>query len=374
MTKKVIKVKDNDVVGSLNDFLKQLLSSGKIHALVAAQNTPSKKIAYPVLISDPKKLHADVLAPVLPTSTATIISKITKVQAADKPIGVVMRSCQIRALIELVKLNQANLANIVIIGTDCLGTFPLNTYTEFPEKKTPTQFLLEAWKNKKDDADKYLRSACHVCKDPIPSNADIIIGFYGADLEKEILIRGHTDTGKNILKELKLEDEKEEGKGRENAVKEIREEQSKKRMKFIKEKEGIKGIDKVAEFFDKCVNCHNCRQACPICYCKECLFDSSVFDAEAYKFLRRAEIKGLFKMPTDALLFQLGRMNHMILSCVECGLCEQACPSNIPLMEVLIPVAENAQKEFSYEPGKDTAEKIPLIIYREDEFLEVGEK
>jgi formate dehydrogenase subunit beta len=373
MTYNVLKVKDNDVVESTNNFLRHLLSSGKIQALLVPQSTPSKKVVFPVLISDPKKLHADIIAPVLPTSTATIVSRMTKVQPPSKPIGVVMRSCQIRALIELVKLNQANLTNIIIIGVDCPGTFPINTYTEFPEKSTPTKFLLEAWTKKSDEAEKYLRSACLVCKDPIPTNVDIILGFYGADIDKEIFVEAHSEVGKNILKDVTLEDEKEE-KIREKAVKEIREEKAKKRAMFLKEKEEINGIDQIAVFFDKCVNCHNCRQACPICYCKECLFDSSVFDAEAYKFLRKAEIKGLFKMPNDALLFQLGRMNHMILSCVECGLCEQACPNAIPLMEVFIPVAENAQKEFDYHPGKDTKEKIPMIVYREDEFLEVGEK
>lgn len=373
MTQKVLKVKDNDVVGTINDFLRHLLSSGKIQALLVSQTTPSKKIAFPVLISDPKKLHADVIAPVLPTSTATIVSKMTKVQPPSQPIGVVMRPCQIRALIELVKLNQANLSNIIIIGIDCPGTFPINTYSSFPEKHTPTQFLVESLKKKSDDSEKYLRSACRVCKDPIPTHADIILGFYGVDLEKELFIEAVSEPGKNILQEIPLEDLKE-GKTREKAVKELREEKTQKRIAFLKEKEAIKGIEKIAEFFDTCVNCHNCRQACPICYCKECLFDSSVFDAEAYKFIRKAEVKGLFKMPTDALLFQLGRMNHMILSCVECGLCEQACPNAIPLMDVFIPVAENAQKAFEYSPGKDEKEKIPMIVYRENEFLEVGEK
>lgn len=373
MTHKIITVKDNNVEASINDFLKHLLSSGKIHALLVPQHTPSKKVVFPVLISDPKKLHADVIAPILPISTASMVSKMTKVQPPQKPVGVVMRACQIRALIELTKLNQAKLDNIVIIGVDCPGTFSTNTYADFPEKKSPTHFILEAWTKKNDDAEKYLRSACRICKDLIPTNADIVLGLYGSDIEKEILVESHSDIGKDILAELKLEGEKDT-KEREKAMKDVREEKTKKRAAFLKEKEGIKGIDKIAEFFDKCVNCHNCRQACPICYCKECLFDSSVFDAEAYKYLRKAENKGLFKMPTDALLFQLGRMNHMILSCVECGLCEQACPNSIPLMDVFIPAAENAQKEFDYLPGKDKKEKIPMIVYREDEFLEVGEK
>jgi len=373
MTHKIIKVKDNNVVESINDFLKNLLESDKINALLVQQSTPSKKVAFPVLISDAKKLHADVIAPVLPASTAKIVSKITKFQASPKPIGVVMHPCQIRALIELVKLNQAKLDNIVIIGVDCLGTFSINSYVDFHGKKKPTEFLLESLTKKNDEVEKHLRSACRVCKDPIPTNADIIIGLYGSDIEKEVLVEAHTETGKKILDSIKL-DEGKDNKNREKAVKEIREHKSKKREEFVKEKSSIKGIDKLADFFDKCVNCHNCRQACPICYCKECLFDSSVFDSEAYKFLRKAENKGLFKMPNDSLLFQLGRMNHMILSCVECGLCEQACPNEIPLMDVFIPVAENAQKEFEYSPGKDLKEKIPMIVYKEDEFTEVGEK
>ena len=373
MTHKILKVKDGDVIGSINDLLRHLLSSGKIHALFVPQSTPSKKVAYPVLIADAKKLHADVIAPLLPVATATMVSKMTKVQPPTKPIGVVMRPCQIRALVELVKLNQANLTNVVIIGVDCPGTFSMNTYTEFREKTTPSKFLLETMTKKSDEAEKYLRPSCRVCKDPVPINADIVIGFFGTDIGKELIVEAHSEAGKNLFKEMPLEDEKD-GKDREKAVKEIREEKTKKRAAFLKEKEGIKGIEKVAEFFDRCVNCHNCRQACPICYCKECLFDSAVFDAEAYKFIRRAENKGLFKMPSDVLLFQLGRMNHMILSCVECGLCEQACPNNIPLMDVFIPTAESAQKEFDYHPGKNKTEKVPMIVYREDEFLEVGEK
>ena len=33
----------------------------------------------------------------------------------------------------------------------------------------------------------------------------------------------------------------------------------------------------------------------------------------------------------EPLLFQLGRMSHMSLSCVSCGMCEDACPVDIPV-------------------------------------------
>ena len=78
-------------------------------------------------------------------------------------------------------------------------------------------------------------------------------------------------------------------------------------------------------------------------------------------------------MPTDSLLFHVTRMNHMTLSCVQCGLCEQACPNNIPLMDIVIPVADNAQAEFKYDPGRDPEEELPLVVFREDEYQQVGE-
>ena len=115
-------------------------------------------------------------------------------------------------------------------------------------------------------------------------------------------------------------------------------------------------------------------KACPICYCRECLFESSVFDVEASKYMAKAANKGAFKTPTDTLLFHVTRFNHMILSCVECGLCEQACPMEIPLMDIITSIAENAQMEFEYEPGRDPEEEMPMVVYREDEFQDVGEK
>ena len=372
MVHKKLKIKNGDINDSVNEMFKEILKSKKVETLLIPQEVPSKKMVFHVLISDPEKLHADIFAPILANSTATIISKMTKIEPANKQVAVVMRPCQIRALTELVKLNQANLQNIIIIGVDCPGTFSIKKYTDFPEKKSPTDFLIESLSKKNKDFEKYLRTACHVCKEPIPVNADIIIGLYGSDIEKELSIEAKTDKGKKIIEGLNLEDGPKDD-ARDKALKAVYEEKIKNHTEFVKEKSKIKGIDALTKFFDKCINCHNCMKACPICYCKECLFESAVFDAEAYKFLRKAESKGLFKMPNDSVLFHIGRMNHMILSCVECGLCSQDCPVDIPLMEIFIPAADSAQEEFKYKPGKDPNEKIPMIVYREDEYIEVGE-
>ena len=373
MADKILKVMNGDAVATCNKLLRGLLESKKVDALLVPQEVPSKTMLFDVLISDPEQLNANVFAPVLPVSTAAIVSQITKVQRVEKTIGVVMRPCQIRAVIELLKLNQANLDNIIIVGVDCLGTFPVNTYGDFPEKKSPTDFILNSHRKRDHKVDKYLRSACHACNDPIPTNADIVIGIYGTDIQKELIIQTNTDAGERLLESVKLRELKD-SKKRDDSLKDVRDEKAKNRMNFIEKNSEIKGIGALSDFFDKCVNCHNCMKACPICYCRECLFESSVFDMEASRYINKAKSKGLYKMPNDSILFHVTRMNHMILSCVGCGLCEQACPSDIQLMNVFIPVAEKAQEAFDYRPGKAVEEMVPMAVYREDEYTEVGEK
>ena len=366
MVDKLLQVDEGGILAATNSFFKSLLEKKSLDALIVPQEEPSKKMVFPVMTTAPDKLNANIFAPVIPVSTATILSQLTRIQSSEKMIGIVMRPCQIRAAVELIKLKQINRENIVIIGIDCLGTFPLNTYTDFPEDITPMEYILD---NK--NGGKYLRSACSICKDPVPINADITICLFGMDRSKELVIRFETELGEKLILDLPSWDK---APLRDKAVEEIRKEKNDARSKFMSEKSAIKGIDMLAEFFDKCINCHNCMNVCPICYCKECLFDSAVFDLEAYKFIAKANKKGLFKMPADSILFHITRMNHMILSCIQCGLCEQACPSNIPLLDLLVPVAEKAQSTFNYSPGKDSEEKLPLAVYREEEYQNLGVK
>jgi formate dehydrogenase subunit beta len=354
------------MIATVNAFLKSLLEQGFVQALLAPQEVPSKKTAFPVLISDPEKLDANVFAPALPVSTASALSNITRIKGSDTPVAAVMRACQLRATFELAKLKQVNLENILLIGVDCLGTFPTNTYAAFPEKASPTEFLLA-----ETGLEKYLRSSCRVCKDPVPEHADITIGVFGMDRSKELFIHAATEAGEKTVKNLQ---DCADAASREKGVKQVREEKNKARAAFLSEKADIRGIDKLTEFFDACINCHNCMRACPICYCKECLFDSAVFDLEANRYVSKAKTKGAFKLPADSLLFHVTRMNHMILSCVQCGLCEQACPNNIPLMDLFTITADNAQAQFGYLPGRDPKEPVPMVVFREDEYHEVGEK
>lgn len=57
------------------------------------------------------------------------------------------------------------------------------------------------------------------------------------------------------------------------------------------------GIESIARLLAACTGCRNCRVACPVCYCRECIFDGDVFDYETRQLLRRADRKGALRSP-----------------------------------------------------------------------------
>lgn len=69
--------------------------------------------------------------------------------------------------------------------------------------------------------------------------------------------------------------------------------------------------------FDRCLKCFGCRNSCPVCDCKECSME-----VEALVPQRELPVGQNFLMT---------RAVHMVDRCVYCGLCELACPANIPL-------------------------------------------
>jgi formate dehydrogenase (coenzyme F420) beta subunit len=130
-------------------------------------------------------------------------------------------------------------------------------------------------------------------------------------------------------------------------------------------------IEKLNTYLAACVNCYNCRVACPVCYCRECVFVTDVFEHDPLQYLGWAQRKGALKMPTDTLFYHLTRLAHMSTACVGCGQCSNACPNGIPVMELFRTVAHRTQAAFDYRAGADIADKPPLTEFKEKEFEEI---
>jgi formate dehydrogenase subunit beta len=216
-----------------------------------------------------------------------------------------------------------------------------------------------------------LAPACKACEYPVAENADIQIGLYGMDIDQTLLVKSQTAAGEDLLAHLDLA-EINEPAVRQGAVADVIEQRAAYRDgMFAKTREITDSLEKLTAYFASCVNCYNCRVACPVCYCKECVFVTDVFNHDPSQYLRWASRKGIIKMPTDTLFYQLTRLAHMSTACVGCGQCSNACPNDIPVMELFRTIAQATQGAFEYAAGQSVDQQPPLSTFREDEFGEV---
>jgi formate dehydrogenase subunit beta len=370
-----IEVKGQNLLNALQGFFKTLLEEETIRALLVPQHLPMKDVVMPTLVTDPDKLNGtDPLAPVFPINAAKVVSKLTRKPAGGR-MALVLRPCEIRAFVELVKLKQGRMEDVVLVGIDCLGAYSNIHYPRFAGQQGVEstvrfyQNVLAGRDTAFEDFD--ISPACKACEHPVAENADLLIGLLGVDINDYLLVKAKTPNGDALLDKLGLP-EANEPEGRKKAIESLVAQRAAYRdQMFAQTSEATSDIEKLMSYLANCVNCYNCRVACPVCYCKECVFVTDVFDHEPAQYLRWAERKGIIKMPTDTAFYHITRLAHMSTACIGCGQCSNACPNNVPVMELFRTVASYTQRAFDYEPGRSVDDEPPLSVFREKEFLEL---
>lgn len=371
MTRAWIPVENGDVVSALRGFLKGLLETEAVEAVLVPMETSSGTVT-PALVADPALLDAaDPLAPVMGLNAARVVGPVS-IREPRGRIAAVLRPCEYRALIELVKLQQASLDDLVTVVMDCPGTYTVADYETMRANggvdRTVLLAALQSGEIKPQDG-YALRDACQMCERSHAEGGDVRVELFGADLSAGVPLSVPDELGER----LGLSPGKADGRRAEvvstvvAARTKVRDERFAETHRRLEE-EGIEGV------FAACIRCHNCMTNCPICYCKTCLFKSPVFDHEPIQYMNWARRKGAYRLPADTMLFHLTRLNHMVLSCIGCGLCTDACPVDLPVARVFRAVGHEVQAVFDYVPGRSVEEPLPLITFREDEWSEVGEE
>lgn len=349
------------------NFIRQALSQSCFDAvLIPSRVSGGDSFAYFLVQNEASLEGASPLPPIMPVQAARVISSLTGRGKGKKKIGVLVRPCEARATIELAKLGQLDLENITIITMDCPGVIPLSDY--FEDVGKGDKVFEDAFQNWNSEP---MRPVCRICDKFSSAGAeDLHIGIMGAK-GGSILLIPHSPKGEDVLNKMGLSLE-EDVKDWEASVNKLTKERKQKRNQNNEGlRSDIEGIDRLLETFSACINCHNCMRVCPICYCRQCHFDSDNMKFSFDDYLTRAEARGGLTIPTDTLLFHIGRMLHMSLSCVSCGMCEDACPMAIPVAQVFTLVGDRNQEAFDYIPGRSVDEPLPLKTFEEEEFLEV---
>ncbi len=242
-----------------------------------------------------------------------------------RKIGIVLKGCDSRAIVQIIQEKGLKREDVVIIGIPCSGVVDpkklkakfLGQHKSVDVKYDNDKFAVTVdGKTQKFSKDELMPEKCKECEYPTPIIHDILLG-------KEIKGTKKPDYKEIVTLEKKSLDEKWKGWEKE---------------------------------FDKCIRCYACRNACPMCYCKECMVE--LLDPQ---WVRRSVDL------SENTAWNLLRAFHLAGRCIECGECERACPMDIPLMKINKKIAKDVLEMYDYKAGIDAEAKPLLAMFKPDD-------
>jgi coenzyme F420-reducing hydrogenase beta subunit len=243
----------------------------------------------------------------------------------DGKVGILVKGCDSRSVVELLKQNQIDRDKVFIIGIPCTGVVDPDKVIE-AVGGSPAEVVEVADADgaftvnlksgtKKMEKEKLLRDECLVCKYPTPTIHDVLLG------EAVESLPWSTDD-----------------------------------YSLIKEQEALSSEEKARRWnneFSQCIRCYACRNICPVCTCPECIFDKQI-----PRWVSKSTAV------SENLVYHLIRAFHVAGRCVDCGECERACPMDIPLRSLNKKVEKDVRELFDYTSGIDVDQTPPLATFQ----------
>jgi formate dehydrogenase subunit beta len=377
--------------GAVTSLLKFALESKMVDAVLAVKARHGNRYdGVPVLITDPEAVieTAESLHCVSPNIARFLKEYLNG--AFDMKIAVVCKPCDARAIIELIKRTQIKMENLILVGLNCTGTLPsaaakrmfreefgvnpADVVREDIEEGKLTITLKDGTEKGKDldelEQKGYgRRENCRRCDINIPIMADIACGKWGTDGEKATFVEVCSEKGSDLIERAieagYIKAEKPDSAAIETRKKKDEEEINRARKRQEKDFASLREMSTEEKFsywfgqFSRCIKCYGCRDACPICYCKDCILEAD----------RGTIAPG--EIPPD-IMFPMIRTVHVMDSCVNCGQCQDACSMELPLSRLIFMLNRQLAEVFKYEPGMDINAPIPLKSVTDEELAVAG--
>ena len=303
-------------VDALHKFLHGMWTSSGLNGMLAPIDD-DQGLTTPRLIVDPGQIDlVNPFKPIMTMNSARLIPNLLE-RHPEANYAVLLRPCEMRALVEIARLSALQLGKFLTISLDCPGTLPADEYSWRAERKRNASALtsealqfarqggINAYRN---------RSACQACAAPYAQGADLNVHLLGVPVRRQILIEARDEATAERLK-LKLitngEAEARLVAQHKRLVARLAEQHRHTVQRLEQDLVEIlpADVDALVEQFSQCEPCHICMDGCPIC---------------SVAYPRRG---------TDGRFLQEDVL-HWLVSCAGCGMCEQSCPDHLPLCTI----------------------------------------
>ena len=311
-------------LAELKDQIKAALEAKEVEFVMGWQIGHDPLHTTPLFMRTPEDVDKLVWGPLNVHSLATFLP-----QHKGKKVGIVVKGCDSRGVVELLQENLIKREDVVIFGMGCNGTVDVNKVLAKIGDPSCIEAVQGGGATLKVTADgqtvdlpmlEIAQDKCRACTVP---NAVIHDHFAGSPTKIPDDATPEPAAIMNFLDGLSLEE----------------------RMGFWRGQ------------IERCIRCYACRNACPMCVCR----DHCVADSREPHWLTQED------SPTQKMFFQLIHALHLAGRCTGCGEYNRACPMGIPVGALKMQIGRTVKKLFEYAPGMDENAVPPLLGFELEE-------
>ena len=249
-------------------------------------------------------------------------------QYKGKKVGIVVKGCDAKSVVELVQEKLINREDVTIFAMPCEGTLDmarvnqeLGRYTTIDKvdyDEAGVTITADGKEHRFCMTD-YAQGKCYGCTMPTAVMSDTLVGT-----PTEVKPGAFTPPELALLDSMSLSE----------------------RMAFWHAQ------------MERCIRCYACRNACPMCVCRDyCIAES-----------REPHWMSQEDSTREKLYFQTIHAMHLAGRCTGCGECQRACPVGIPILALRQQIGRAVGQLFDgYKPGVDPEAVPPMLGYEVEE-------